>query len=88
MNRRGFISMLAGAAGAPLVPWRGLEKALIFLPNATPKINLRDYLTSKNAWFIRTGDRKGMTTFLVDAPQGSPEYIKVNDSVWIPFYGL
>jgi hypothetical protein len=34
MNRRGFISLLAGAAGAPIIPWRGLEKALIFLPSA------------------------------------------------------
>lgn len=34
MNRRGFISMLAGAAGAPLVPWRGLDEPSIFLPPA------------------------------------------------------
>lgn len=32
MNRRGFISLLAGAAGAPLVPWRGLIEPLIVLP--------------------------------------------------------
>lgn len=32
MNRRGFISLLAGAAGAPLVPWRGLVEPLIVLP--------------------------------------------------------
>lgn len=32
MNRRGFISMLAGAAGAPLVPWRGLIESVIVLP--------------------------------------------------------
>jgi hypothetical protein len=32
MNRRSFISLLAGAAGAPLVPWRGLIEPVIFLP--------------------------------------------------------
>ena len=32
MNRRGFISLLAGAAGAPLVPWRGIVEPVIFLP--------------------------------------------------------
>lgn len=32
MNRRGFISMLAGAAGAPLVPWRQVIEPLIVLP--------------------------------------------------------
>lgn len=38
MNRRGFISMLAGVAGAPLVPWRGLAEPLIVLP--TPSVLL------------------------------------------------
>lgn len=32
VNRRGFLSLLAGAAGAPLVPWRGLSEPTIFLP--------------------------------------------------------
>ena len=32
MNRRGFVSMLLGAAGAPPVPWRGLVEPLIVLP--------------------------------------------------------
>lgn len=32
MNRRGFISLLAGAAGATLVPWRGSIEPRIFLP--------------------------------------------------------
>ena len=32
MNRRGFISLIAGVAGAPLVPWRGLIAPLIVLP--------------------------------------------------------
>lgn len=32
MNRRGFISLLAGSAGAVLVPWRGLREPLISLP--------------------------------------------------------
>lgn len=32
MNRRSFISLLAGAAGAPLVPWRGLVEPVISLP--------------------------------------------------------
>jgi hypothetical protein len=36
MNRRGFMSMLCGAAGAPFVPWRGLVEPLIVLPQATP----------------------------------------------------
>jgi hypothetical protein len=33
INRRSFISLLAGAAGAPLVPWRGLVEPLIVLPS-------------------------------------------------------
>jgi hypothetical protein len=36
MNRRKFFSMLAGAAGAPLVPWRGLIEPLIALPAQFP----------------------------------------------------
>lgn len=36
MNRRGFISMIAGAAGAPLVPWRGIVEPRIFLPEREP----------------------------------------------------
>lgn len=32
MNRRGFISLLAGAAGAPFVLWRGIVEPLIVLP--------------------------------------------------------
>lgn len=36
MNRRGFVSMLLGAAGAPLVPWRGLVEPRIFLPPGVP----------------------------------------------------
>lgn len=32
MNRRGFISLLAGAAGAPFVPWRALIEPRIILP--------------------------------------------------------
>lgn len=31
MNRRSFFSLLAGAAGAPLVPWRGLIDPIIVL---------------------------------------------------------
>lgn len=34
MNRRGFISLLAGTAGSALVPWRGLTGPLIVLPPA------------------------------------------------------
>ena len=34
MNRRGFISLLAGGAGATLVPWRALTDPLIMLPPA------------------------------------------------------
>lgn len=33
MNRRGFISMLGGIAGAPLVPWRGIIEPRIMLPS-------------------------------------------------------
>ena len=32
MNRRSFISLLAGGAGTTLVPWRGLVEPRIFLP--------------------------------------------------------
>lgn len=49
MNRRGFISLLAGAAGAPLVPWRGLVEPKIFLlgrgvgSNSTLSMSARRY---------------------------------------------
>ena len=33
MNRRGFISFLAGAAGAAIVPWRLNSSPVIFLPS-------------------------------------------------------
>lgn len=36
MKRRAFVSMLLGAAGAPLVPWRGIVEPRIFLPPAAP----------------------------------------------------
>ena len=42
MNRRGFISMLAGAAGAPLVPWRGLIEPLIVLA-VPPQLTWKHY---------------------------------------------
>jgi hypothetical protein len=32
VNRRGFISLLAGTAGAVLVPWRGQVEPIISLP--------------------------------------------------------
>lgn len=32
MNRRGFISLLTGAAGAALVPWRGTVEPVVILP--------------------------------------------------------
>jgi hypothetical protein len=32
VNRRGFISLLAGSAGAVLVPWRGTVEPVISLP--------------------------------------------------------
>lgn len=33
MNRRQFFSMMAGAAGAALVPWRGSIEPVIILPS-------------------------------------------------------
>lgn len=53
MNRRGFISLLVGSAGAPLVPWRGLIEPQIFLP-PKPRVDLPRYLTSKDVWFLKT----------------------------------
>lgn len=51
MNRRGFISLLAGSAGTVLVPWRGTIEPSIFLP---PRgVDLRRYLTPNNTWFLR-----------------------------------
>lgn len=32
MTRRGFISMLAGASGAPFIPWREITKPIIVVP--------------------------------------------------------
>jgi hypothetical protein len=40
MNRRGFISLLAGAAGAPLVPWRGLVERVIVLAPAFTMVQI------------------------------------------------
>lgn len=45
MNRRGFLSMLAGAAGATLVPWRGLKSPVIILP-ARPEMTLAELMES------------------------------------------
>jgi hypothetical protein len=52
MNRRGFISLLAGGAGAVLVPWRGLVKPVISLPPPAEQ-DLSQYLTSRYSWFLR-----------------------------------
>lgn len=38
VNRRGFISLLAGVAGAPLVPWRMNVVPRIFLPSLAPLV--------------------------------------------------
>ena len=38
MNRRGFISLLAGGAGAALVPWRLEITRTIILPPADPLV--------------------------------------------------
>ena len=51
MNRRGFISLLVGAAGAPLVPWRGLVEPTIFLPPKS-RLDPSRYLTSDPKWFL------------------------------------
>jgi hypothetical protein len=45
MNRRGFISLLGGAAGAVLVPWRGTVEPVIFLPPRA-KIPMGDFNTA------------------------------------------
>lgn len=37
ITRRGFVSLLVGAAGAPFVSWRGLVTPTIFIPPA-PKL--------------------------------------------------
>lgn len=37
MNRRGFISLMAGGAGAVLVPWRGRIEPVIVLPPRVPR---------------------------------------------------
>lgn len=52
MNRRGFLSLMAGAAGAALVPWRGLSEPRIFLP--TRKADLSRYLSGPY-WFPTDG---------------------------------
>jgi hypothetical protein len=48
MNRRGFISLLVGGAGATLVPWRGLVEPLIFLPSVA-----RGYCLCTSPWCNR-----------------------------------
>jgi hypothetical protein len=64
MNRRGFISSLVGAAGMPLVPWRGLIESRIFLPSrvalteaAIERVCLQiideAYLTSNTRWYLK-----------------------------------
>ena len=64
VNRRGFISVLVGAAGAPLVPWRGLVEPTIFLPpKETRNLGYARYLTDNTAWFIKPGRRAGLKTF-------------------------
>lgn len=52
MNRRNFISLLAGAAGAPLVPWRGLSEPRIFLP-PRQAVDVLYELRVRQDWAIR-----------------------------------
>jgi hypothetical protein len=40
-SRRAFVSLLLGAAGAPLVPWRGLREPRIFLPARPQRVLAR-----------------------------------------------
>lgn len=56
VNRRGFISLLAGAAGATLVPWRGSIEPLISLPprSRNELWFYQKYFTSPYAWYIKT----------------------------------
>ena len=50
MNRRGFISLLAGAAGMAALPiWRR-PHPVIFVP---PRTGMSDYLTAPDTWFIQ-----------------------------------
>lgn len=70
MNRRGFLRGAIGAAAALAIGEAFLPKRSIFLPPAGgwPAGQLGsfrgvDYLTSPNAWFIKTGDEKGMKYF-------------------------
>jgi hypothetical protein len=53
MNRRGFISLLAGSAGAVLVPWRGVTQPLISIAKPETLIDPGHYLTSNTAWFLK-----------------------------------
>jgi hypothetical protein len=48
VNHRGFISLLTGAAGAALVPWRGNVEPLISLP---PRTDLSRYFAGPDTWF-------------------------------------
>lgn len=83
MNRRGFISLLAGAAGASLVPWRLHTERLISLP---PRIPARPYAPYDYQWTWMPGgsgiviSREAAATFLASEGEGTAEVI-ITDSV-------
>lgn len=55
MNRRGFISLMLGAAGAPLVPWRGLVHPTIFLPDVDDEPLLYGFGATPDAYTFSNG---------------------------------
>jgi len=82
--------MLAGAAGAPLVPWRALDKALIFLPNA-PKTDLSKYFTSVDAWFLNPGTRELLPTYQRSKVMAHARFTEIlrpgMEKIWLPVWG-
>jgi hypothetical protein len=65
MNRRGFISLLAGTAGATFVPWRGRIEPLIVLPPRMKLITRAPPYQYQWSWL---SGGSGLVMFPVDGP--------------------
>lgn len=71
MNRRGFISMMVGAAGALVLPkWRIPDPVIVLPPRdfTTADMRYSAYFTSKYSWFIKTGHPDGIALTSIEHP--------------------
>lgn len=78
MNRRNFVSTLLGAAGAPLVPWRGLINPLIVLPTWE-----RPHVCNETFWCNHPSHLKPATPaqILADIERAARQFVPTHVSI-------